>query len=88
MHRTRAQVFQPSGENEYSINNEPEGSYQLSATEEGRHAVCFFNHGAEDGSPTSPRSIWFSFEKGFAATDFEDVAKKQHIEPVEVGVGA
>ena len=26
----------------------------------------------------------FKFEKGFAATDFEQVAKKQHIEPVEV----
>jgi hypothetical protein len=78
------QVFQPSGDNEYSSDDEAEGSHQLAASEEGRHAVCFFNHGTEDGTPTSSKSVWFSFEKGFAATDFEDVAKKKHIEPVEV----
>jgi len=69
----------PGGEREYTANQAASGKFAFTASEEGAHRVCFTNH-ATGGL----RRVSFDFFSGVDAKDYADIAKKEHLLPIEV----
>ena len=69
----------PGGEREYTANQAASGKFAFTASEEGAHRVCFTNH-ATGGL----RRVTFDFFSGVDAKDYADIAKKEHLLPIEV----
>jgi len=92
-------VTSPEGDVLYSKSDDAKGKFALTATEDGIHQMCFHNRGAFCKRVESrrrcltgrccagpqPRNIVFSFKHGVDAKDYSGVAKKDHLEPLEVG---
>ena len=54
------------------------GKFAFTAEETGSHHICFSNNGRDD------TRIAFDIKVGVAAKDYSEVAKKEHLEPLQV----
>jgi len=68
----------PNGEAEFSQSDLAGAKFAFTATDAGAHKVCFTNNGAAN------RRIDFEFLAGVDAKDYGDIAKKEHLKPLEV----
>lgn len=68
----------PNGESEFSQNDVSGSKFAFTATEAGAHKVCFTNNANVN------RRIDFEFLAGVEAKDYADIAKKEHLKPLEL----
>ncbi len=72
------QVTGPGEIVEYSQTDQASGKLAFTASEGGAHQVCFFN-----SNPVA-RRIELDFASGVDAKDYGEIAKKEHLKPLEV----
>lgn len=72
------QITGPANEKEFSQVDAVSGKFAFTASDAGAHKVCFVNNG-----PVS-RRIAFDFSSGVGARDYAEIAKKEHLQPLEV----
>lgn len=71
-------VTGPNGAIEFSQTDAPSGKFAFTASDTGAHKVCFTNGGSQQ------RRIDFEFLAGSDAKDYADIAKKEHLKPLEL----
>lgn len=71
-------VSAPSGTVIFQKSDVSTGKMSFTATEEGVHQLCFANRGQ------ALRVLVFNLKTGVEAKDYSDVAKKEHLQPLEV----
>lgn len=72
------QITGPANEKEYSQADASSGKFAFTANDAGAHKVCFVNNGHVS------RRVVLDFLAGVDAKDYSDIAKKEHLQPLEV----
>lgn len=76
--RVDVRILGPSESVEHAGVDVGAGKFGFSASESGSHRVCFTNRGV------APRSIELEFSAGVDAADYTDLARKEHLKPLEL----
>ena len=71
-------VTGPGGATEHSAGDVTAGKFAFTAADGGLHRVCFASRAV------TPRSVTLDFATGVDATDYADVARKEHLKPLEL----
>merc|ERR1712113_1080947 len=64
------------------------GNFRVTTSQAGDHTVCFYNRLVQ-GVPFQPslkRSISFSLNEGASAKDYDQIARADHLKPIEVNL--
>ncbi|KAK3026242.1 hypothetical protein RJ639_040527 [Escallonia herrerae] len=80
-HKITIRVTSPYGNNYHYADHVDAGNYAFTAAESGDYMACFW---AADHKPQIILSIDFEWKSGVAAKDWSNVAKKGHIEVMEL----
>lgn len=72
------QIVSPSNKVEFSNKDAATGKFAFTGDEEGSHRVCFNNVGGVK------RRVEFDFLAGNEAKDYAELAKKEHLKPIEL----
>ena len=68
----------PAGASEFQQQDAAQGKFGFTAGEGGVHRVCFAS------SAPAQRSVELDFQSGVDAKDYADLAKKEHLRPLEL----
>ncbi|KAK4782248.1 hypothetical protein SAY86_016350 [Trapa natans] len=80
-YRVTVKVTSPHGNNYHNGNHVSSGNFAFTATESGDYSTCFYLY---DRKPPRATLIEFEWKTGVAATDWSGVAKKEHLDAVQV----
>eukprot|EP01061_Rhynchopus_euleeides_P023277 TRINITY_DN37956_c0_g1_i1.p1 TRINITY_DN37956_c0_g1~~TRINITY_DN37956_c0_g1_i1.p1 ORF type:complete len:207 (+),score=92.34 TRINITY_DN37956_c0_g1_i1:124-744(+) len=81
-------ITNPYGQILLEERNKDKSVFHLTTTHSGDHTVCFYNTLAA-GVPFRPglsRDVTFSLNEGADAHDYTEVAKLEHLKPIEVNL--
>lgn len=72
------QITEPSGAQLYAQADSSSGKHAFTSVTDGKHTVCVTNAGSE------VRRVALTVKSGVEANDYAAVAKKEHLEPLEL----
>eukprot|EP01059_Diplonema_ambulator_P022097 TRINITY_DN368_c0_g1_i4.p1 TRINITY_DN368_c0_g1~~TRINITY_DN368_c0_g1_i4.p1 ORF type:complete len:208 (+),score=54.31 TRINITY_DN368_c0_g1_i4:73-696(+) len=78
----------PQGTGVYEDKGLDKGQYFLTTTSAGDHTVCFYNRLIQGSvyQPTLSRDITFEIFEGAKSHDYDQIAKVEHLKPIEVNL--
>lgn len=72
------QITSPTGEQEVFLDNTVSSPFAFTANSEGPHKICLLNNAGNF------RRVLLEFKAGVDARDYAEIAKKEHLKPLEV----
>eukprot|EP01064_Diplonema_japonicum_P026659 TRINITY_DN3816_c0_g7_i1.p1 TRINITY_DN3816_c0_g7~~TRINITY_DN3816_c0_g7_i1.p1 ORF type:complete len:206 (+),score=33.08 TRINITY_DN3816_c0_g7_i1:41-658(+) len=81
-------ITNPQGTVIHELKGKDGGDYALTTTSAGDHTICFYNRMIQGSvySPTLSRDITFDLFEGAKSHDYEQIAKVEHLKPIEVNL--
>lgn len=76
--RVAVTVTDPANSVVYSKPSSSDGKFAYTAARDGEYRACFTNSGLHQ------KTVVFDLKKGPSATDYESIAKKDHLKPMEI----
>ncbi|XP_076017865.1 transmembrane emp24 domain-containing protein 10-like [Genypterus blacodes] len=84
--RTNLQITDASGQILYNKENALNGSFAFTTEEDDLFYVCFESHTPAGSEKVPDQEITLTLKLGAEATDYEELAKAEHLEPLEVSL--